>query len=238
MNLYEKLFLKGDKKKILALLDPDKLEKPKLESLIEEINRSQKVVACLVGSSLIVNSDIDAFVYEVKSKTQKPVILFPGSHAQLTKHADAVLFLSLLSGRNAQYLIDEQVRMAPILRKFNLEAISTAYLLIESGRTTTVEWVTNTRPIPRNKVDLVIAHVLAAEMMGFKLIYLEAGSGAEKPVPDELIKLVKANINIPLIVGGGLKSLDTINGVFEAGADFVVIGNKLEEDPKFLRSLI
>ncbi|MEO0236290.1 MAG: phosphoglycerol geranylgeranyltransferase, partial [candidate division WOR-3 bacterium] len=174
----------------------------------------------------------------VKSKTQKPVILFPGSHAQLTKHADAVLFLSLLSGRNAQYLIDEQVRMAPILRKFNLEAISTAYLLIESGRTTTVEWVTNTRPIPRNKVDLVIAHVLAAEMMGFKLIYLEAGSGAEKPVPDELIKLVKANINIPLIVGGGLKSLDTINGVFEAGADFVVIGNKLEEDPKFLRSLI
>ncbi|MGB9824199.1 MAG: geranylgeranylglyceryl/heptaprenylglyceryl phosphate synthase [Candidatus Hydrothermia bacterium] len=237
MSLYEKLFLKGEKKKILVLLDPDKLDDEKLSLLVKESEESSKVAGYLVGSTLLLKSDVDSFVDKLKRKVTKPVILFPGSHAQLTPKADAVLFLSLLSGRNPQYLIDEQIRMAPLIRKMGIEPIPTAYILIESGKITSVEWVTNTRPLPREKKDLIMAHVVASEMLGFKLIYLEAGSGAVMPVPGEIIQSVRKCINIPLIVGGGLKATESIKEAFDSGADFVVIGNKLESDPEFLRRI-
>lgn len=237
MSLYESLFLNGEKKRVLVLLDPDKLDDDRVSRIITLYEEEEKVLGFLVGSSLLLRSDMEDFITKLKVKTSKPVIIFPGSHCQVVKGADAVFFLSLLSGRNPQYLIDEQVKMAPLLKKYGLEAIPTAYLLIDSGKTTTVEFVSGTRPLPRDKVDLAVAHALAAEYLGFKLIYLEAGSGALNPVPVEIIKSVKNNITIPLIVGGGLNTEEKILGAFEGGADFVVIGNKLEEDPEFLRRL-
>lgn len=237
MSLYEKLFLKGEKKRILVLLDPDKIHGEKLDLLVKESEESSRVAGYLVGSTLLLESDVDAFVEKLKNKVSKPVILFPGSHAQLTPKADAVLFLSLLSGRNPQYLIDEQIRMAPLIRKMGIEPIPTAYILIESGKVTSVEWVTNTRPLPREKKDLIMAHVIAGEMLGFKLVYLEAGSGALMPVPGEIIQSVKECISIPLIVGGGLKTTESIKQAFDSGADFVVIGNILESEPQFLRRI-
>ncbi|HOK23299.1 MAG TPA: geranylgeranylglyceryl/heptaprenylglyceryl phosphate synthase [Candidatus Hydrothermia bacterium] len=237
MSLYEKLFLNGEKKRVLVLLDPDKIGEEKLDRLIRNSNESSIVAGFLVGSSILISSDLDEFVRKVKEMTKKPVVLFPGSHSQLTPYADAVLFLSLLSGRNPQYLIDEQVRMAPLVKKMRLEPIPTAYILIDSTTATSVEFVTDTRPLPRDKKDLVIAHALAAEYMGFRLIYLEAGSGALLPVPSDIIKGVKENTSVPLVVGGGLNTPEKIQHAFSSGADFTVIGNKLEENPDFIRGL-
>ncbi|MDI6851226.1 MAG: geranylgeranylglyceryl/heptaprenylglyceryl phosphate synthase [bacterium] len=237
MSLYERLFHNGEKKKVLVLLDPDKLNDEKVFKILSLYENQEKVLGFLVGSSLLVRSDMEDFISRLKSNTSKPVIIFPGSHCQVVKGADAILFLSLLSGRNPQYLIDEQVKMAPLVKRYGLEAIPTAYLLFDSGKTTTVEFVSGTRPLPRDKVDLAVAHALAAEYLGFKLLYLEAGSGALNPVPGEVIRNIKDSVNIPLIVGGGLNTEEKILRAFENGADFVVIGNKLEEDPEFLRRL-
>jgi len=237
MTLYEKLFIKGEKRRIFVLLDPDKLEDAKLRKILGESEESPVVAGYFVGSTLLFRENLDGFVKRLKAEVKKPVILFPGSHAQITRHADAILFLSLLSGRNPQYLIEEQVRMAPVIKFYGLEAISTAYLLVESGGVTSVEWVTNTRPLPRNKKEIVWAHALTASMLGFKLIYLEAGSGALKPVPPEIIEVVKNSVDIPVIVGGGLRTPEDIKVAFDAGADFLVIGNKIEEDPLLLRRL-
>jgi phosphoglycerol geranylgeranyltransferase len=237
MSLYETLFLSGEKRRVLVLLDPDKISESRLFKLAENSERSGKVAGFLVGSSILLNSDIGEFVKKVKGLTRKPVILFPGSHSQLTQYADAILFLSLLSGRNPQYLVDEQVRMAPLVKKMNLEPIPTAYLLIDSSKITSVEFVTGTRPLPRDKVDIIIAHALAAEYLGFRVIYLEAGSGAPIPVPDYIVRAVRENTTVPLLVGGGLNSPEKVKAAFSAGADFVVIGNKLEEDPDFIRRI-
>ena len=237
MSLYERLFLNGEKKRILVLLDPDKLNDEKVFEILSFYENQEKVLGFLVGSSLLVRSDMEYFIRKLKSNTSKPVIIFPGSHCQVVKGADAILFLSLLSGRNPQYLIDEQVKMAPLVKRYGLEAIPTAYLLFDSGKATTVEVVSGTRPLPRDKVDLAVAHALAAEYLGFKLLYLEAGSGALNPVPGEVIRIVKESVSIPLIVGGGLNTKEKIISAFESGADFIVIGNKLEEDPEFLRRI-
>lgn len=237
MSLYETLFLSGEKRRVLVLLDPDKISESRLFKLAENSERSGKVAGFLVGSSILLNSDIGEFVKKVKGLTRKPVILFPGSHSQLTQYADAILFLSLLSGRNPQYLVDEQVRMAPLVKKMNLEPIPTAYLLIDSSKITSVEFVTGTRPLPRDKVDIIIAHALAAQYLGFRVIYLEAGSGAPIPVPDYIVRAVRENTTVPLLVGGGLNSPEKVKAAFSAGADFVVIGNKLEEDPDFIRRI-
>ncbi len=237
MSLYEKLFLEGEKKKVFILLDPDKVDDEKVSQILSKYEDEEKVVGFLVGSSLLVRSDIQDFVKKLKGKTRKPVILFPGSHCQVVEGADAILFLSLLSGRNPQYLIDEQVRMAPLVKSYGIEPIPTAYLLFDSGKTTTVEFVTGTKPLPVDKVDLAVAHALAAEYLGFKLLYLEAGSGALNPVPGEIVRSIKENVKIPVIVGGGLNSKEKIIKAFDSGADFVVIGNKLEEDPEFLRRI-
>jgi len=237
MSLYVTLFLSGEKRRVLVLLDPDKISESRLFRLAENSERSGKVAGFLVGSSILLNSDIGEFVKKVKGLTKKPVILFPGSHSQLTQYADAILFLSLLSGRNPQYLVDEQVRMAPLVKKMNLEPIPTAYLLIDSSKITSVEFVTGTRPLPRDKVDIIIAHALAAEYLGFRVIYLEAGSGAPIPVPDYIVRAVRENTTVPILVGGGLNSPEKVKAAFSAGAEFVVIGNKLEEDPDFIRRI-
>jgi phosphoglycerol geranylgeranyltransferase len=169
----------------------------------------------------------DAFVASVKKAVRIPVILFPGDATQLSRHADAVLFLSLISGRNPVNLIGEQVKAAPLIREMGIEPISTAYMLVESGTITSVEFMSNTRPLPANKPKIAAAHALAAQYMGMKMVYLEAGSGAQHPVPDEMISLVRSHIRIPLIVGGGIRDAKTALAKLASGADIIVTGNLL-----------
>ena len=169
--------------------------------------------------------------------TDLPIVLFPGDVTQISKDADAILFLSLLSGRNPDYLIDKQVQAVPLLEKTQLEVISTGYILIESGKTTAVQRVTNTLPLNRTDVDAITNTAKAGELLGKKLIYLEAGSGATYEVPAEVISSVKNKIDIPLIVGGGIRTKRQIENAFIAGADLVVIGTAFEEDQQFFEQL-
>jgi len=166
---------------------------------------------------------------------EAPVILFPGSVFQVSRHADAILYLSVISGRNPAYLIDNQVLAAPIVWQMQVEAISCGYMLIESGQMTSAEFMSNSRPIPRNKPDLALAHALAAQYLGFKVVYLEAGSGAQLSVPEEMIMAVSKTISIPVIVGGGIRTPEMAQKKVAAGASLVVIGNHFEDPQNFSR---
>lgn len=227
---------KAHKKKLLAiLLDPDKIVWKQLESLIENINESP-ATHIFIGGSLVKTNRIDELILRLKKNIKLPIVLFPGNPSQISKEADGILFLSLLSGRNPDFLIEHQVKAAPILKQTELEIIPTAYLLIESGTITAVEKVSQTKPIARNNLNMTLATAQAAEMMGNKLLYLEAGSGAKNAVPTEMVQLVSQNINIPLIVGGGITSFEQIQKTYESGADLVVIGTAFEEDLYFFKS--
>lgn len=209
------------------LIDPDKIETGKLPSFVEQATAAG-VDAFLVGGSLIVDDSFERCIKTIKQHTRVPVVIFPGGVMQISKEADAILFLSLLSGRNPEHLIGSQVLAAPIVKKIGLEAISTAYMLVESGKTTSAEFISNTRPLPRHKIDIAVAHALAAEILGFKMIYLEAGSGAEQSVPEEMISAIAKNCSVPLIVGGGLRTPEDARKKVKAGAKFIVTGTVLE----------
>lgn len=211
----------------LLLIDPDKADAGNFLALAESA-RESGVDAILVGSSFMLNSNFGQAVKEIKQVASVPVIIFPGSFAQITPHADAILFTSLVSGRNANYLIDEQVKGAPLVKRCGLEPIPTGYLLIESGPLTSVEFISGTRPIPRGKHDIACAHALAAQYLGMKLVYLEAGSGARDAVPTAMISAVAEYVDIPVITGGGLHSPDDCAARIAAGAAFVVVGNHFE----------
>jgi putative glycerol-1-phosphate prenyltransferase len=191
----------------------------------------------MVGGSLVSDS-IDYCIDEIKKNSKLPVVLFPGSLLQISNKADAILLLSLISGRNPEYLIGNHVIASPILRKSKLEILPTGYMLVESGKVTSVQYISNTCPIPADKLDIAVATAVAGEMLGFKLIYLEAGSGAIQHVPVEMISAVKRNISVPLIVGGGIKTRSQLDNIFDAGADIVVIGNSLENNPDRLFELV
>ncbi|RYJ37187.1 Geranylgeranylglyceryl phosphate synthase-like protein [Flavobacterium anhuiense] len=224
---------KSNGQKLLAvLLDPDKIVLENLNHLIEKINQSP-ATHIFVGGSIVQNTILEELISELKQKTTLPVILFPGDPSQISPKADGILFLSLLSGRNPDYLIEYQVQAAPILKKTNLEVISTGYILIESGNETAVARVSKTKPLSRENLDLVLATAQAGEMLGNQLIYLEAGSGAKQPVPTEMIELVSQNIQIPVIVGGGIVDLHGIQKAYSAGADLVVIGTAFENNNRF-----
>ena len=221
------------RKQLLAiLLDPDKIVWESLPELILKINQSL-ATHVFIGGSLVGNSILDTLIQQIKKDCTLPVVLFPGDASQISNHADGILFLSLLSGRNPDYLIGYQVKAAPILKKMQLEIIPTGYILIESGSQTAVERVSQTKPLDGNNLDLVLATALAGEMLGNKLIYLEAGSGAQKAVSQEIIKLVAQNTNIPLIVGGGITDQEGIQKAYDSGADLVVIGTAFERDNNF-----
>lgn len=227
---------KSNGQKLLAvLLDPDKILLENLAHLIGKINESP-ATHIFVGGSIVQNNILEALITELKQKTNLPVILFPGDPSQISPKADGILFLSLLSGRNPDYLIEYQVQAAPILKKTNLEVISTGYILIESGNETAVARVSKTKPLSRENFDLVLATAQAGEMLGNQLIYLEAGSGAKHPVPLEMIELVAQNIDIPVIVGGGIVDLQGIKRAHNAGADLVVIGTAFENNSHFFDS--
>ena len=173
-------------------------------------------------------------IERIKSISEIPVILFPGGVNQVNKYFDAMLFMSLLSGRNPHYLIGEQVIAAPIVSDYGIETIPTGYLLIDGGSPTTVEFISGTKPLPPNRVDIIISHALAAQFMGMQLIYLEAGSGALNRVPGDVITKVSNEINIGLIVGGGIRTPEDASEVVNAGASFVVIGTAIEESTKLM----
>ena len=212
------------------LLDPDRLQ---TEKLIELAIKSEESGAdgFLVGSSLLLSTRFDDAIKELKRNVSSPIIIFPGNANQVSRYADAILFLSLISGRNPQLLIGEQVKAAPVIKEFGLEPIPTGYILIESGKATSVQFLSSTQPIPKDKPDIACAHALAAEYMGMKLVFLEAGSGADNPVPDEIIKEVKDFISIPIVTGGGVKTPKQAESKVKSGASFVIIGNALEKNP-------
>ncbi len=213
----------------LLLLDPDRIPQREYLRLASHALECG-VDALLVGSSFVLHSNFGNAVQAIKEVTELPVIIFPGSITQITEHADAILFTSLLSGRNATYLIEEQVKGAPIIKQCGIEPIPTGYLLIESGNLTSVQFISGSSPIPNTKYDIAAAHALAAEYLGMKLVYLEAGSGARTPVPVEMVREVAAYISTPIVVGGGLKDPEAIGSRIAAGASFVVVGNHFECD--------
>jgi phosphoglycerol geranylgeranyltransferase len=233
-NIYNAIVqAKIENRKLLAiLLDPDKIIWKNLEYLIEKINQSP-ATHVFIGGSHVQNNILDELIVVLKQKINLPIVLFPGNPSQISANADAILFLSLISGRNPDYLIEHQVDAVPTLKKTQLEIISTGYMLIESGSETAVARVSNTKPLDRNNSDYAMHTAQAGEMLGNKLIYLEAGSGAKKAVPNEMIKKVSNNIEIPLIVGGGIIDLHGIQKAYESGADLVVIGTAFENDAEF-----
>ena len=224
-SIYNRLSQK--KPGVFALFDPDRMAIEQVGDITKYID-DQGVIAFLIGSSLLVSKHLDTFTAEVKKNTKKPVILFPGGAHQVSANADAIFFLSLLSGRNAEFLVGEQVKAVFLIKEYGLDVIPVGYLLIESGSCTAVEYVSNTRPIPRSKPEIAMAHALTGEYFGMKYIYLEAGSGAQQPVPVEMVKRVKDIISVPLIVGGGIRSAETAQELIKAGADYIVLGSIIE----------
>lgn len=213
------------------LIDPEKCEAEKRTKLVREVERAG-ADAILLGGSLL-TTDLHPIAAALKAETTLPIILFPGDSMHLTPHADAVLYMSLISGRNPNYLIGEQVKAAPWIQRYALEPIPTGYMLIEGGNRTAVEFMSGTVPIPRDKPDIAGPHALAAQYLGMQLVYLEAGSGAELPVPNDMITTVKSQIKIPLIVGGGIRTPEIAADKVSAGADFIVTGNILEKTGSF-----
>jgi phosphoglycerol geranylgeranyltransferase len=229
MKTYQKLLdiKKSNGCGFLVLLDPDR--KPP-EALADFASGCEKagVDGFLFGSSIMVANHFEKSLLTVKKAVKKPVIIFPGSSSMISSHADAILFLSMISGRNPNLLIGEHVKAAPAIKMIGLEVIPTAYMLIESGALTSVSYISDTFPIPRYKPDIACAHALAGQYLGMKLVYLEAGSGAEKPVPLEMVQQVSHYVDIPVIVGGGIKDTDYVKKLVASGASFVVVGNFLE----------
>ncbi|UCF70591.1 MAG: geranylgeranylglyceryl/heptaprenylglyceryl phosphate synthase [candidate division WOR-3 bacterium] len=228
-SVYEKL--NSSRPSVLALLDPDRISADEVSDVTKFVC-DNGVKAILVGSSILVTSTFDKFVQSVKKSAVCPVILFPGGCHQVCAHADAIFFLSLLSGRNPEYLIGEQVKAVFSIKECGIEVIPVAYILVESGSYTAVEYVSNTKPIPRVKPEITVAHALAGEYFGMKYVYLEAGSGASSPVPAETVKQVRENISIPMVVGGGLTGYDEVRKTIDAGADFVVLGSIIERSKR------
>jgi putative glycerol-1-phosphate prenyltransferase len=233
-NIYNHILKsKVNNEKLLAiLLDPDKIDWNNLDFLIEKINQSP-ATHIFIGGSLVENNILDELIIKIKQKCNLPIVLFPGNPSQISDKADAILFLSLISGRNPDFLIELQVKAAPILKKTQLEIISTGYILVESGSETAVERVSKTIPLDRKNLELALATAQAGTMLGNKLIYLEAGSGAKQAVPLEMIQLISKNIEIPLLVGGGITNLQGIQNAYDSGADLVVIGTAFENDINF-----
>jgi phosphoglycerol geranylgeranyltransferase len=225
------------KKSIAVLIDPDKVDDgTKLQHLIN-LASENLVDYFFVGGSLITTTNLSEVVKQIKESVNIPVILFPGNSMQIEPSADGLLFLSLISGRNPELLIGQHVIAAPIIRNTKLEVLPTGYMLINSGRITSVAYISNTMPIPDDKYSLAACTAMAGEMLGLKLMYLDAGSGAENPVSARMITAVRKAVKAPLFVGGGINTAHKASAALEAGADTIVIGNALEKDPALLTEI-
>lgn len=223
------LSLRNQNRKGLALLaDPDKASEAEMRWISEAAN--DKVVDLLfAGGSLVSAGDMHSFVHRLRETSSKPIVLFPGNLTQITSEADAVLFLSLISGRNPELLIGQHVAAAPMLRRSGIEVIPTGYMLIDGGRITTAHYVSNTLPIPADKPEIAAVTAMAGEMLGLRVIYLDCGSGAAKTVSPQMVEAVRNATTIPLIVGGGIRSRQDASDLLAAGADLIVVGTALEK---------
>lgn len=227
--------LKGKKlgkKQFAILIDPDKFDLKIIELAV-----SANVDFIMIGGSILSNGNFEQCVEIIKKNTSIPLIIFPGNHLQISKNADAILLLSLISGRNPELLIGKHVIAAPVIKSSKLEVLPTGYMLIESGKQTAALYMSNTHPIPFDKDDIAMCTAMAGELLGLKLIYMDAGSGAMLPITEGMIKKVKANIEVPLILGGGINSPEKATLACKAGADVIVVGNAIEKDPQLIRSI-
>ena len=238
MNIYNFIILNKQKgKKLFALLiDPDKQSTNELAQLIEKAVAAN-VDLIFVGGSLLTNSNFSTCISTIKSNCSIPVVIFPGNSMQVNKDADGILFLSLISGRNPDMLIGNQVISAPLLKRSNLEILPTGYILIDSGKPTTVSYMSNTTPIPHDKNDVATCTAMAGEMLGLKLIFMDGGSGATNPISESMINMVSQVIDAPLIIGGGISSGEKAVANCKAGADIIVVGNSIEKNPNLLEEI-
>ncbi len=239
MNIYQNICksIKEGRKQLAILVDPDKSGSESAASLAKECH-NLNVDYIFVGSSLLVNGDIENCIKTIRNNCKIPIVIFPGNNLQITPSADAILFLSLISGRNPDMLIGNHVIAAPKIKNAGLEVISTGYMLIDCGQITSVHYISNTLPIPAKKTDIAVCTAMAGEMLGLKSIYLEGGSGADKPIQPEMINKISSNTNIPLITGGGIRTTIEASELWEAGADLLVVGNALENKPGFIKDLV
>lgn len=221
------------KKQLAVLFDPDKLNPEKLKAAIKQVAIAQADYI-FIGGSLMSSGNIDDQINQIKSECNLPVVIFPGNPAQISSKADAILLLSLISGRNPELLIGQHVIAAPQLKASRLEIIPSGYMLIDGGKPTSVTYMSQTIPIPRDKPDIAANTALAGEMLGLDLIYMDAGSGAENYISEEMISTVKEEIKVPLIVGGGITTPEAAIKICDAGADLIVIGNASEENPEII----
>jgi len=238
MHIYSSLAekKKQGKKSFAVLIDPDKVNNLLLDELIK-LSLEAKVDYFLVGGSLVVSSNLDQCIQHIKRNCNIPVILFPGSPLQLCKDADALLYLSLISGRNPELLIGQHVVSAPFVKQSGLEIMPTGYIVIDGGAPTTVSYISNATPVPSDKNEIALCTAMAGEMLGMKLIYMDSGSGAKRPITESMIELVSKNISSPLIIGGGIIHPEKAYLNCKAGADVIVVGNAIEKDASLIREM-
>lgn len=225
-----------EEKKFAVLVDPDKLTFEQLRETVQ-LSTVAGVDYFFVGGSLMMTNHLDAFVKSVKQHSDIPVVLFPGSTNQISKFADAIFLLSLISGRNAELLIGKHVEAAPALKASNIEILPTGYMLIDGGMPTTVSYISNTQPIPADKPDIASCTAMAGEMLGLKMLYLDSGSGAKNPISKDIIQQVRRHTQIPLIIGGGITTPQKALSNCKAGADVIVVGNAIEKDPALIKNM-
>jgi phosphoglycerol geranylgeranyltransferase len=236
--IYQGLVSKKQKgqKSFAVLIDPDKVNKSLLDQLIQ-LAIDAHVDYLLVGGSLVVSNHLDDCIRHIKKHCSIPVILFPGSPSQISREADGLLYLSLISGRNAELLIGQHVISAPSVRHSGLEIISTGYMVIDGGAPTTVSYVSNSFPIPADKNEIALCTAMAGEMLGLKMIYMDAGSGASRPINESMIEKVSRSIEVPLMIGGGISDPEKAYLNCKAGADVIVVGNAIEKDASLIREM-
>jgi len=227
---------KAGQKMLAVLIDPDKCSDAHLQILLPLLRKYTPDFIFIGGSQLKIS--FSALIQTFKNELHIPVVLFPGDVSQFSPDADALLLLSLISGRNPEYLISQHVNAAISISNSGLEVIPTGYMLVDGGTKSAVEYISNTQPIPRDKNDIALATALAGQLLGMKAIYLEAGSGAKLPVPTDMIRHLKSHLSVPLIVGGGIKTETQLQAAFQAGADLVVIGNILETEPEMIARFV
>ena len=236
--IYETLLAKKKRgqKSFAVLIDPDNVNAKKIEELTS-LAVSAAVDYLFVGGSLVISNHLDEVVQQIRSHCSIPVILFPGTPSQVSRYADGLLYLSLISGRNPELLIGQHVISAPAVRKSGLEIISTGYMVIDGGAPTTVSYISNASPIPADKNEIALCTAMAGEMLGMKLIYMDAGSGARHPIREEMIAAVASHIEIPLVVGGGIRDAEKAYLNCKAGADVIVVGNAIEKETSLIREM-
>jgi len=236
--IYESILTrkKNGLKSFAMLVDPDKVNAGKIDELTE-LALSAKVDYLFVGGSLVITHHLDDVVQQIKKNCDIPIILFPGTPSQVSRHADGLLYLSLISGRNPELLIGQHVISAPAVKKSGLEIISTGYMVVDGGAPTTVSYISNASPIPADKNEIAMCTAMAGEMLGMKLIYMDAGSGAKRPVTGEMIGMVAASIDIPLVVGGGIRNPEKAYNNCKDGADLIVVGNAIEKDASLIKEM-